>query len=199
MQSTVYRLGLFLLCYYNSVKEQKANDGKKKTVNVRKLVTLAFFSALSLVSFIIEAVLPPLFIPGAKIGLANIFTLLALIAYGPIEAFSVFLIRALLGSFITGNVGALVYSLTAGAISLGVEVLLVMLFVPKISVTAVSVACGVIHNLAQNALFVLFNGATEMLVYFPYLGLIGAVSGAFVGLVVYLLTKHLPEKLFSLK
>ena len=67
------------------------------------------------------------------------------------------------------------------------------------SVSKVSVACGVIHNLAQNALFVLFNGATEMLVYFPYLGLIGAVSGAFVGLVVFLLAKQLPEKLFSLK
>lgn len=52
----------------------------------KKIAVLALFSALGLIAFIIENQFPPLFVPGAKMGLANIFSLSALILYGPAEA-----------------------------------------------------------------------------------------------------------------
>lgn len=184
---------------YISMEEKERTDKtderkSAKSANVRKLVILAFFTSLSLVTFMIEALLPPLFIPGAKLGLANIFSLLALILFGPIEALAVFLVRALLGSFITGAVSSLVYSLVAGVVSLALSSLLVYLVMPRVSVVAISVACACLHNVTQNLLFVLLNGATAMLTYMPYLALIGAVSGLFVGVVVHLLVIHLPER-----
>lgn len=163
--------------------------------NVRRLVMSAFFAALALVVFVVEAQFPPLFIPGAKLGLSNIFSLFALVLYGPGEALAVVLVRTLLGSLITGSVGSLVYSLTAGLIAVAAEAPLVKFVFPRISIVAVSVTCAVLHNIVQCALFVAVNGAPQMLAYMPYLALIGVPSGALVGLAVYLLIRHLPVRL----
>lgn len=169
--------------------------GKRKSgTGVKKLVILALFTALSLVVFVIENQLPPLGVPGAKLGLANIFSLSALVLYGPVEAVAVVLARTLLGSLITGTVSALVYSLAAGMVAVAVSSLLVCLLLGRVSLVAASVAAAVAHNLTQNLLFVLLNNAPQMLAYLPYLALIGLPSGALVGAVVTLLIKKLPEK-----
>lgn len=165
-----------------------------KSRGVRRIVMSACFAALSLAVFVIEAQLPPLFIPGAKLGLANIFSLFALLLYGPVEAVAIVLVRTLLGSLITGTVGSLVYSLTAGVIAIAVASLLAYTALKRVSVIAVSVACAVLHNIVQNLVFVLISSSPQMLVYMPYLALIGAASGALVGAAVYLLVKHLPYK-----
>lgn len=53
----------------------------------KKLARLALLTALSLLAAWLEAtLLPPLGIPGAKVGLANLFTVLALQIYGVREA-----------------------------------------------------------------------------------------------------------------
>lgn len=171
-----------------------SGDKSKRRAGAKKLVVLALFVALSLVVFVVENQLPPLFVPGAKLGLANIFSLAALVLYGPLEAVAVVLARTLLGSLITGTVSALVYSLAAGLTAVAVSSLLVCLCLKRVSLLAASVASAVVHNLTQNLLFVLLNGAPEMLAYLPYLALIGLPSGALVGAVVTLLIKKLPEK-----
>ena len=57
-------------------------------MKTRKLVILAMLLAFSLIIFVIEMQLPPLApIPGIKLGLANIITLIALVWFGRREAF----------------------------------------------------------------------------------------------------------------
>ncbi|HBN12975.1 MAG TPA: heptaprenyl diphosphate synthase, partial [Clostridiales bacterium] len=51
----------------------------KPYVTAKKVATLSVFTALSLIMFIIENQFPPMFIPGARMGLANIFSFAALI------------------------------------------------------------------------------------------------------------------------
>ena len=69
----------------------------------KKIATLAIFTALSLITFIIENQFPPLFFPGAKMGLANIFSFAALIMFSPLEAFAIIAIRTGLGAIFAGN------------------------------------------------------------------------------------------------
>lgn len=175
------------------------NGDEKKTNNtrygIRKVATLAVLTAMSLIVFVIEAQFPPLFIPGAKLGLANIFSLFVLLLYGPAEAAFVVICRSTLSAFIVGPISSLLYSLPAGLVSVALSALLIKTAFPKISIISVSVAGAVLHNAVQNTVFVLLNRAPEMLAYMPYLALIGAVNGAFVGFVVHLLVRHLPEKL----
>ena len=88
----------------------------KNRATARRIAADALFSALGLITFLIENLFPPLFIPGAKMGLSNIFSLSALVLYGPVDAFAVIVVRTVLGSLFAGNVAALMYSFTGGVV-----------------------------------------------------------------------------------
>ena len=61
-----------------------------------RLAVLGVLAALSLAVHTLESVFPPLFgIPGAKLGLANLFSMLALVLYGPLDAALILLARTL--------------------------------------------------------------------------------------------------------
>ena len=163
----------------------------------KKIAVLAIFTALSLIMFIIENQFPPMFFPGAKMGLANIFSFAALIMYSPIEAFIIVAIRTGLGAVYAGNVSALLYSFTGGVVSMAVSSLLMYTVYPRISVMSVSVLAAVAHNITQNIVFVIISGTTLMFGYMPYLILIGVLSGAIVGAVIMLIFKKVPQSVFE--
>lgn len=167
----------------------------RKVLSTKRLAALALFTAMSLVMFLIEAQFPPLFLPGAKMGLSNLFSLLALVLYGPFEAFFVIVARTLLGALFS-NPFALLYSFTAGVLSLILTVLLYELVFPKVSLLAISVAGGIFHNLVQLFVYLLVSETKELALYAPYLALAGALSGTIVGLTLLFLIKKIPLSLY---
>ncbi len=165
--------------------------------SAKKIAVLAIFTALSLIMFIIENQFPPLFVPGAKMGLANIFSFAALIMYSPIEAFVIIAVRTGLGAVFAGNVSALLYSFTGGVVAMTVSSLLMYTVYPRISVISVSVLSAVSHNITQNIVFVIISGTALTFGYMPYLVLIGVLSGAIVGGIIMLLFKKVPQSVFE--
>ena len=163
----------------------------------KKIAVLALLTGLSLIMFIIENLLPPLFIPGAKLGLANIFSFAALIIYSPVEAFIVLIARTFLGAIFAGNLSALLYSFTGGVVAMAVSSVLVYTVYPKISVMTVSITSAIFHNITQNLVFVFLSGTTLMFGYMPYLALIGIFSGAVVGGIILAVFKGIPVKTFE--
>lgn len=161
-------------------------DEKKKT-GIRTLTRIAFLTALSLIAYIIESLFPPLVLPGAKMGLGNIFSMLALTVMGVWQGYAVVLARTLLGAALTGSLSTLLYSLSAGLVSYSLSALLFRCFGKNVSITAISIAAGVCHNLVQNAVFVFVSGTRQMLGYAPYLALLGIPAGFTVGVAVTLL------------
>lgn len=162
----------------------------------KKIAVLAIFIALSLITFIIENQFPPMFVPGARMGLANIFSFAALIMYSPVEAFIVVAVRTGLGAVYAGNVSALLYSFTGGVVSMSISSLLMYTVYPKISVMAVSILAAVAHNITQNIVFVLLTD-TSTLTLIPYFILVGILSGAIVGAVILLIFKKIPLSVFE--
>ena len=163
----------------------------------RKIAALALVSGLGLMAFILESLLPSMAVPGAKPGIANIFSLAALIMYSPAEAFLVVAVRTVLGAAVTGNFSALMYSFTGGAAAVAVSSLLMYCVHPRVSLTAVSIASAVAHNLVQNAVFALLAGTVQAFWYMPYLILLGVISGAAVGGLTLLLFRGIPENVFA--
>lgn len=162
----------------------------------KKIAVLALLTALSLITFIIESLFPPLIIPGAKMGLANVFSFAALIMYSPLEAFAVVALRTVFGAIYAGNFSAVMYSFTGGVVSMAVSSLLLCLVHPRVSVLAVSVAAAVAHNITQNVVFVFLSGSALMFGYMPYLVLLGVLSGAIVGGVTMLIFRGVPQSAF---
>ena len=157
----------------------------------KKWAYLGVFTALSLICFLIENLLPPLFIPGARIGVGNVFVMLALALYSLPEAFMLLAAKCVL-SAIFGGVTAIIYSAAAGAISLVLSYALIRFFSDKISLTAIAVLSAVVHNLVQLAVFSLATGAKEVFIYAPYLALAGAAAGVVTGLAAFFIIKYYP-------
>ena len=169
---------------------------KTKYFSARRVATLAVLTAMGLIMFMVESLFPPLILPGAKMGLSNIFSLLTVIVLGPVEAIVLVVIRTTLGSIFTGNVSTLMYSLTAGLVSVVVSVILVEFIYPKVSIVAISVVAAVMHNLTQNVVFCLVSNTPEMFSYMPWLALLGVVAGIIVGFAVWFILRTVPTRVF---
>ena len=162
---------------------------------IKKIAFSAALSAFALVAFMLENLFPPLFIVGGRIGIANFFVLIAGIVCGFWYGLTALTVKAVLGSILTGNAGAILYSLPAGVIAYTAE-MLIIIFAPKISLIAASVLGGAVNACLQNVAFCLITATPEYIIYIPYLALIGVAGGAIIGAAVYLTVKRLPEKIF---
>lgn len=166
-------------------------------VTAKKITITACMSALSLIAFAIESLLPPLFLPFCKLGISNVFILLSLICLSPAQAYITMIVKCVLGNLIVGNLSTMIYSLTAGMVSLTVMVLLYVFLKKHLSVLCISIVSAITHNLVQNLVFCLITQTPKMFVYMPYLALLGILSGAIVGLAVELIIRKLPISFFD--
>ena len=92
----------------------------ERSSSTKHLTTLALYTTLALAIYGVESLLPPLLpIPGMKLGLSNIITLLVLTKYGARDALWMLLSRILLATFIFGQFISLFYSLCGGIFCLG--------------------------------------------------------------------------------
>lgn len=166
----------------------------KKTFPIKKITASAILTAFALISFLLESLLPPIFIPGARIGVSNVFILITAILLGAPYAYFAIIVKTVLGSIFAGNLSAVLYSLPSGIIALTVE-LLALNLANRVSITAISVVGAVINNVIQNVVFCLITGVWEYMTYLPYLVLLGTISGLMIGLIVYFVIKILPESI----
>lgn len=168
-----------------------------KRISVKRIATLGVFTALSLLMFIVESLLPPLIMPGAKLGLSNILTILSLLILGPFDAIILIVVRTVLGSIITGSLSTLMFSLPAGLVSVLVSILLYLYVFPKVSIIAISILSAVIHNVVQTAVFCLITGTMQYFAFLIYLVALGVVAGMVVGVVSLLIIKYIPKNFIA--
>jgi len=139
--------------------------------------------ALGLVLQIVEGTIPPILpLPGAKLGLANLATVIALVVLGPWEALAVNVLRCLLGGLLRGSFIGLTLSLAAGTAATLVMALLYTMRPRVLSLTGVSIAGAVTHNAVQLAVAIWLVGFPGLRYYLPYLLLVALPTGFFIGL-----------------
>lgn len=160
----------------------------------KKVAYLGVFTALALVLGWLESLVPiyPL-VPGMKIGLANVVTLLVLYRFGWKEAGCVNLLRVCLSGILFGNLSLVLYSLAGAVLSLVSMILLKK--TDRFSLTGVSVAGGVMHNLGQLLMAVILMKNGIIAYYVPVLLITGTVSGVLIGMAGAFLHRHLPTEI----
>ena len=162
-----------------------------RTSRTQRLTQLALLTALALIIFIIEAQIPPLTtIPGVKMGLANIITLVTLYRFGRRDALMVLLVRIFLGSIFAGQMMTLFYSLAGGLLCYLVCAALYRA-IPERRLWLLSMIGAVCHNIGQILVAIFLTATPEILWYLPFLVLSGLVSGCFTGLAAGFVLKRL--------
>lgn len=139
------------------------------------------FTALALILGYVEMLIPIQFgIPGVKLGLANLVTILVLYKMGWKDALLLSVVRIVLGGFIFSNLFAVFYSLAGGFLSL--SVMGIVKKTGKFSVVGVSIWGGIFHNIGQLAVAMAVVQTYEVGYYFPVLLVAGLLTGMVIGI-----------------
>ena len=150
-------------------------------MNLHRMTRIALLTALSLILFVLEGFLPlPLPVPGAKLGLAAIVTLIALHLLPTRDAALMLTLRILLASALGGGVAPMLYSLAGGAASFAAMALLKRH--GTLSILGISAAGGFLHNMAQLLVAAAVMQASALFSYAPVLGFVGILTGIGIGM-----------------
>lgn len=164
---------------------------------LKKLTALSLYTALSLAIYAAESAIPPLVpIPGIKLGLANIITLILLHHYSLKETSMVLAARILLSSLLFGQALSLLYSLAGGVLSMLVMFAVSRLLRKKMLFLTGAMG-GLTHNLGQLLVAFSLTATPGVLAYLPFLILSGIVTGLFTGLAAFFAERLLSQSLPS--
>lgn len=159
------------------------NDKVKRIALFGMMVALAFtFSYL-------ESLIPfDFFIPGIKLGLANLVVVVALYTMKPYEALCIAIIRIFLAGLTFGNAYSIAYSLCGGILSF-----LVMLAFKKtkLSIVGVSMLGGICHNIGQILVAMVIMSTMKISYYLPILLAAGLITGLLIGIVSRLIVDRI--------
>ena len=170
---------------------RKQAGGFHSLTGALRCARLALLTALSLVLFAAEAAFPPpMPFPGAKLGLANVVTVMALFRLSARETALMLFARILLSALFSGNAGALLFSLSGGTACLAGCLLLRKTF-PFCPFWLVSAAGGVLHNMGQLVAAAAAVQTAGLLAYLPFLTVAGALCGTLTGVLAQLLIRRL--------
>ncbi len=151
-----------------------------------RMVVLSMLLALGVVLGMIEAVyVPPLPIPGAKVGLANLVSLILIIYFPFKEALANIVLRVTLVSLLTGTFLSTVFlfSLVGGVTAFVVMFLVFKLLNGPLTMIGVSAIGAVSHNLAQLLVAIWLLGSWGFIFHLPFLVITGVATGVFIGYV----------------
>lgn len=159
-------------------------------MDASKVARYGLLTALALVLSWVESLLPPLWVPGVKLGLPNLAIVFALYRLGLKDACAISLARVVLVTLLFGNGAALAYSVAGAALSLSLMGPLKK--TGKFSCVGVSVAGGVAHNAGQILVAMALLETARLAWYLPVLWVSGTVAGVLIGIVSGVLVERVP-------
>lgn len=160
-------------------------------MHTRRMAYLALLTCMALIIFIVEAQLPALCpVPGVKLGLANIVTVYAMFALGPVDALLILIARILLGAIFSGRLMALMYSMAGGALCY-LAMLALRRVLSRRQIWVASVVGAIFHNIGQILVAMAVTGSVALIGYLPVLLVSGMLAGLFTGLCAQKLIDHL--------
>lgn len=164
---------------------------------IRDMVYTGLLIAMALAVSLVERMIPiPFVMPGAKLGLSNMIILVTLIIYGFGRGLIVASLKSVLLMMIIGFGPSFIYSFTGAIFSTVMMWIAYRYFNQKImifSVIGVSIIGAVSHNFAQVTAAAYILKSLMLYTYFPFLTIIGIVTGYFVGLGSYNVASHLKK------
>ena len=155
----------------------------------KKAITVALYGlliALAMVLSFVETMIPiPIPVPGIKLGLANLVTVVGLYLIGIPGTIAVTLIRIVLVGLSFGNPYSMIYGLSGSK-----EVIQdgVLLF-PEEGCS--QIAGGIAHNIGQITFAAVIVQTPGVFYYLPFLLAAGCIAGTLIGIVGGIITERL--------
>lgn len=170
--------------------DRKESNGAGRYNGNRRIAICGVFIALAMILSYLESLVPLSFaVPGIKLGLANLVTIVSLMKLGLGSTVIISAGRIILSGILFGNPMVIIYSLAGAALS--IVVMCVVKQLKIFTITGVSICGAVSHNAGQLmvAAFVLEN--TNILYYMTVLVISGTIAGAVIGIMAAYVLKNI--------
>ena len=160
--------------------------------STKRITYTGMFVAIAMVFSYLESMIPVnIAVPGIKLGLANMVTIVVMYRLRISDAWIVSLVRVVLSSLLFGNMTVMVYSMVGAVLAL-----LVMTLCRKkdlFGLLGTSILGGVNHNAGQIAMAALLMKSGNIMLYMPVLCISGTIAGVCIGLAGAVLVRKLPS------
>jgi len=146
--------------------------------SIYDLTRWSVLTALALTLSVTESMFFPsmLFpVPGMRLGLSNIVTLLALYLFGVFPTLLIVFLRCVITFAFGGNLTSFLFSLAGGLLALAV--MLIARNTKKFSLFGVSTAGAAAHTIGQILIACLMTGTWAVISYLPVLLLVSLLTG----------------------
>lgn len=155
--------------------------------------------ALAMVLSYLESFVPLSFaVPGIKIGLANIVTIIALQRLGIKPAIIISFGRIILSGILFSNFAMIIYSIAGAMVSLMVMIAIRSIKIKRndgtkkrvFTVTGISICGAIAHNLGQVVVAIIVMENVRILYYMIVLTISGAFFGAIIGIIAVAIMRN---------
>lgn len=151
-------------------------------MRLKRLVIISMLTTMAIVLSILESFIP-VFIPGVKLGLANVIILIMLYEFKSYEALLVNIIRILLVGLLRGTLltPTFLMSLSGGMLSF----IIMFLFsrIKIFSIIGVSVLGSVFHCVGQILIAIILLSTDAVIYYLPFIAILSLATGVLSGLI----------------
>lgn len=152
-----------------------------KRCKAKNLAIMAAFVAVGFVLQYAESRILISDIPGAKLGLANVVSIINIFMFGGKNAIIIASLRATLASVVSAGAVTLPYSLCGAFFSTLVMSITKKYFYPMVSIIGISIIGASVHNIIQLTVAFFQYGSAYIFSYLPGLLVMALVSGTITG------------------
>lgn len=165
-----------------------------KKMTTKKTAQLGVYIALAMILSYVESLIPFSFgVPGIKLGLTNVVTVIMMYTYGIPGALGVAVLRAVLSGFMFGNAFSIIYSVAGCVLSF------IFMYILKktnhFAIISVSAAGGVMHNVGQLIVAANVVKTYSVIYYAPVLIIAGVFTGIVIGIVSDEIVKRIGNRM----
>jgi len=160
-----------------------------------RIVFIGLLVSQALALYTIESMIPvPFIAPGAKLGLANLITVIALYTLNSKkDVFLIIILRLLLSTMFGGSLSTFMYGVAGAILSYLVMICVKELGQDKVSIIGVSASGALFHNVGQLIVASAIVQNIAIMLYLPILSIAGVGTGIFVGITANFIVKHLSK------
>jgi len=161
----------------------------------RKYALIIILVTNAIIISFLESFIPiPVPIPGVKLGLGNIITMIGIAFLGFKDVLFIVIVRSFVVAVLTRGVMMLAFSLTGGILSAVIMWLLYKKFSSFFSIKGISIAGAIVHSTAQVVVAAMILGQTVVLLYLPILLVSSVVTGLITGSIAELSINEVRKK-----
>ncbi len=150
--------------------------------DLKRWIVISMLMAMACVLSYLESFIP-VFIPGVKLGLANVIILIMLYEFKFYEAGIVDLLRIIVVALIRGTIASPTFFMSLAGGILSYIVMLIFSKIKIFSPIGVSVLGSISHGLGQIIVVVIIINLDAVLYYLPFIAVLSIITGILSGFI----------------